>query len=37
MVGADAMKFGDWQRLNVEYAKEFGVEPPGWLTNAPKR
>ena len=28
MVGADAMKFGGWQRLNAEYAKQFGVEPP---------
>ena len=30
IVGADAMKFGDWQRLNAEYAKQFGVEPPDW-------
>jgi len=28
IVGADAMKFGGWQRLNAEYAKQFGVEPP---------
>ncbi|GMU01342.1 SRPBCC family protein [Corallococcus caeni] len=27
IVGPEAMKF-DWQRLNVEYAKQFGVEPP---------
>jgi hypothetical protein len=26
MVGPDAMKFGDWQRLRAEYAKQFGVE-----------
>lgn len=26
IVGADATKFGDWQRLNAEYAKQFGVE-----------
>src|SRR5262249_39115691 len=26
IVGADAMKFGGWQRLNAEYAKQFGVE-----------
>jgi uncharacterized protein YndB with AHSA1/START domain len=26
MVGADAMKFGGWQRLNAEYAKHFGIE-----------
>jgi uncharacterized protein YndB with AHSA1/START domain len=30
IVGADAMKFGGWQRLNAEYAKEFGVENRGW-------
>jgi uncharacterized protein YndB with AHSA1/START domain len=27
IVGADALKFGGWQRLNAEYAKQFGVEP----------
>ena len=37
IAGTDAMKFGGWQRLNTEYAKQFGVEPPGWPTNAPKR
>jgi len=31
IVGADAMKFGGWQRLNAEYAKQFGVETPNWL------
>jgi hypothetical protein len=30
IVGAEAMKFGCWQRLNAEYAKQFGVETPGW-------
>jgi uncharacterized protein YndB with AHSA1/START domain len=30
MVGPEAMKFGGWQRLNAEYAKQFGVEPPSW-------
>ena len=35
MVGGEAMKFG-WQRLNAEYAKQFGVETPGWPPNAPK-
>jgi uncharacterized protein YndB with AHSA1/START domain len=33
IVGAAAMQFGGWQRLNAEYAKQFGVETPGW---APK-
>ena len=27
IVGAEAMKFDGWQRLNAEYAKQFGVEP----------
>ena len=30
MVGAETMKFGGWQRLNAEYAKQFGVELPSW-------
>ena len=29
IVGAEAMKFGGWQRLHAEYAKQFGVETPG--------
>ncbi|MFY2561734.1 SRPBCC family protein [Corallococcus terminator] len=28
LVGPDAMQFDGWQRLNVEYARQFGVEPP---------
>lgn len=28
IVGADALKFDGWQRLNAEYAKQFGVETP---------
>jgi uncharacterized protein YndB with AHSA1/START domain len=27
IVAGDAMKFGGWQRLNEEYARQFGVEP----------
>jgi len=30
IVGPEVMKFGGWQRLNAEYAKQFGVEAPGW-------
>jgi uncharacterized protein YndB with AHSA1/START domain len=30
IVGPEAMKFGGWQRLNGEYAKQFGIELPGW-------
>jgi uncharacterized protein YndB with AHSA1/START domain len=29
--GGEAMKLGDWQRLNAEYATQFGMEPPNWL------
>src|SRR5216683_675570 len=28
IVGPEAMKFGGWQRLNAEYAKQFGIETP---------
>jgi uncharacterized protein YndB with AHSA1/START domain len=28
MAGGDSMTFGGWQRLNAEYAKQFGVETP---------
>jgi hypothetical protein len=31
------MKFGGWQRLNAEYAQQFGVETPAWPTNTPTR
>jgi len=30
IVGGEAMQFGGWQRLNAEYAKQFGIEPPHW-------
>lgn len=30
LVGPDAMQFEGWQRLNVEYARQFGVEPPSF-------
>lgn len=30
IVGGDALKFGGWQQLNSEYAKQFGVEAPTW-------
>jgi uncharacterized protein YndB with AHSA1/START domain len=32
IVGPDAMKFGGWQRLHAEYAKQFGVETPNWAS-----
>ncbi|MBV8053259.1 MAG: SRPBCC family protein [Acidobacteriaceae bacterium] len=34
IVGPEAMKFDGWQRLNAEYAKQFGVEVPSWLPKA---
>jgi uncharacterized protein YndB with AHSA1/START domain len=30
MVGPDAMNFRGWERLNAEYAKQFGIESPNW-------
>jgi len=37
IAGADAMHFEGWQRLNAEYAKQFGMEPPNWQPKgAPK-
>ena len=30
IVGAEQMKFEGWRRLVVEYAKQFGTEPPKW-------
>jgi uncharacterized protein YndB with AHSA1/START domain len=30
IAGGDAMQFGGWQRLNAEYARQFGVETPAW-------
>jgi uncharacterized protein YndB with AHSA1/START domain len=32
LTGPDAMKFDGWQRLNAEYAKQFGVETPSWAS-----
>src|SRR3984885_2631217 len=33
IAGPEAMKIG-WQRLNAEYAKQFGVETPNWPPEA---
>ena len=30
IVGPEAIKFGGWQQLNAEYAKQFGIETPNW-------
>jgi len=37
MVGADAVKFGGWQRLKDEYAKQFGIESPDWPPQAAQK
>lgn len=33
IVGRDVMKF-EWQRLNAEYASQFGIEKPNWPAQA---
>ena len=30
IAGSEAMLFDGWQRLNAEYARQFGIEPPKW-------
>lgn len=30
IVGPDAIKFGSWQQLNAEYARQFGIKAPDW-------
>jgi uncharacterized protein YndB with AHSA1/START domain len=30
IAGGDVMKFAGWQRLNSEYAEQFGVKAPNW-------
>jgi uncharacterized protein YndB with AHSA1/START domain len=32
IAGPETMKFPGWQRLHAEYAKQFGVEIPAWLS-----
>ncbi|HMG32725.1 MAG TPA: SRPBCC family protein [Blastocatellia bacterium] len=36
MVGPEVMHFGGWQRLNAEYAQQFGVDPRGGWPKAPE-
>ena len=36
ILGGEAMKFG-WQRLNAEYAKQFGMETPNWPPQAAQK
>jgi hypothetical protein len=37
IAGGDAMKFAGWQRLNAEYAKQFGIETPKWPPQAAQK
>jgi uncharacterized protein YndB with AHSA1/START domain len=37
IAGGDAMKFAGWQRLNAEYAQQFGVEMPSWPPRAAQK
>ena len=37
IVGAEAMKFGGWQRLNAEYAQQFSIETPNWPPKAAQK
>ena len=37
IAGGEAMKFGGWQRLNMEYAQQFGVETPNEPTQAAQK
>jgi hypothetical protein len=37
IVGPEAMKFPAWQQLHADYAKQFGVEIPGWVSQALKQ
>ena len=36
VAGFEVMKFDGWQRLNAEYAKQFGIETPGRPPTAAK-
>ena len=37
IVGGEALKFEGWQRLNAEYAQQFGIETSSSLPSAAKR
>jgi len=37
IAGAEAMKFEGWQRLNAEYAQQFGIETPSWPPRAAQK
>jgi uncharacterized protein YndB with AHSA1/START domain len=37
IAGGDATKVAGWQRLNAEYAKQFGIKTPNWPPKAPQK
>jgi uncharacterized protein YndB with AHSA1/START domain len=37
IAGAEAMRFDGWQRLNAEYAQQFGMETPNWPPKAAQK
>ena len=37
IAGGDAMKLAGWQRLNAEYAEQFGVKVPNWPPGAAQK
>jgi uncharacterized protein YndB with AHSA1/START domain len=37
MVAGDAMKFGGFQKLHADYAKQFGLQTPSWPPNAAQK
>jgi uncharacterized protein YndB with AHSA1/START domain len=37
IAGSEAMQFAGWQRLNAEYARQFGIEPPSWPPQAAQK
>ena len=37
IAGAEAVKFEGWQRLNAEYAQQFGVKAPSWPPQAAQK
>ena len=37
IVGREAIQFDGWQRLNAEYARQFGIETPNAAPSVPRR
>jgi uncharacterized protein YndB with AHSA1/START domain len=34
LIGSDAVKYGGWQRLNAEYARQFGIEKTNHISQS---